>query len=87
VSLFLNLGRKERPHFGIASNYYRWWTAANGGPPDRGEPLTPQIFLQNQIFQVQVEDSRLNAKKKEKSEHEVYSHITKLISVTANEHS
>jgi len=82
VSLFLNLGRKEQPHFGIASNYYQWWTAANGGPPERGEAMKPDIFLQEQVFEVMVEDSHLNAKKEAKSEHQIYSHVTKLIGVS-----
>jgi hypothetical protein len=81
ISLFCNLGDKETPRFGMGSNYFHWWTAANGGLPERGQAMSPDVFLEGQIFEVYVEDSRLNAKKQEKPDRQIYSHITKLINV------
>ena len=83
VSLFCNLGdNKDAPHFGTGSKYYKWWTAANGGLPDRGEPLHPDVFFQNQTYEVVVDDAKRNDEGGFKADSQIYSHITELLSVT-----
>ena len=43
VSLFATLKRGgRRPS--IDSKYYRLWVQANGGPPQRGQRMTPRVF-------------------------------------------
>ena len=84
VSCFLNLGnRKEAPYVGKRSRYYEAWTLANGGPPNKGDSMSADIFL-NKCFLALVEDSTLgadfgeNRERNTKPAGEVYSHISEL---------
>lgn len=78
VSLFLNMGDDPtRPRAGRQSNYYKAYSLANGGPPKRGEPMFPEVFLGKWFIAV-VEECRKDSEGNAKSEDQVYSRVTKL---------
>jgi hypothetical protein len=78
VSAFFNLGSDRlKQYIGRQSKYFQAWTLANGGPPRKGEQMSPHVFLEGQFFLVTVEDSRLKTDGTEKADAEVYSRITK----------
>jgi hypothetical protein len=49
--------------------------------PRNGEAMTPDIFLEEQLYTVEVKDSRHNAKDEQKAEGEIYSKVTQIVSV------
>ena len=74
----MNMGdNRGRPRAGRDSNYYKAWKLANGGPPRKGEAMDPKIFL-GRFFRVRVEDCGKDSNDKDKTNEEVYSHITEL---------
>ncbi len=79
VSLFLNLGtvRKNPKVPGRKSNFYRYWTLANGGPPKRGQTMHWDVFL-DKCFWARVEDCKEDSQGHEKEEYDVYSRIVDL---------
>ena len=80
VSAFFNLGNdKTAKHFGRQSRYFRAWTIANGGMPFRGQDMTPDVFLEGQFFEVEVEQCDTDSKGNPKNEAEVYSRITGIL--------
>jgi hypothetical protein len=56
VPMWLALGDGEKPRASRRSKYLDEWVKANGGPPDRGDRLSPQVFA-NRIALVQVGDT------------------------------
>ena len=44
VTMFLNLGKKERPHAGRRGKYWAAWLQANGGHPKRRDKLSQKVF-------------------------------------------
>ena len=79
VSLFVNLGtNRDRPTVGgRRSNYYRFWTMANGTPPRKGEAMHYDIFI-GKCFWALVENSVTDNAGRQKPEHDVYSRIVEL---------
>src|SRR6185369_17784750 len=73
VSLFVNLGtNRDRPTVGgRRSNYYRFWTMANGTPPRKGEAMHYDIFI-GKCFWALVENSVTDNAGRQKPEHDVY---------------
>ena len=81
VCAFYNLGNERgRLHFGRRSKYIHDWTIARGEAPSRGESLSPEVFLEGQVYELEIADSRKNAEDHEKSEPEIYSRVTAMIS-------
>jgi hypothetical protein len=44
LTWFMNLGRHPNPRAGRRSRYWVEWIRANGGPPKRGDRLSPRVF-------------------------------------------
>jgi hypothetical protein len=83
VSRFFNMGSDpEKPHIGRQSLYFKWWTAANGELPLRGQKMTPEVFFEGQVFTVAVEDATADVDKNAKHDAEVYSKVTVLQGVS-----
>jgi hypothetical protein len=81
VCLFLNLGRDQaKPTIGRRSNYFAAWTLANGGLPTRGQAMDPTVFLESQIYRVEVSDSLKDSNDQEKPQSAVYSKVTRIVS-------
>jgi hypothetical protein len=72
----------ERPQIGRHSLYFKWWTAANGEPPRRGQAMTPATFSEGQIYLVRVEDAIVDGHQKAKHDGEAYSRVTELLEVS-----
>lgn len=51
------LGRGERPRATRRGSYWAAWTLAHGGPPARGDRLSPSVF-RRRLALVQVADSQ-----------------------------
>ncbi len=83
VSAFFNFGSApEGPHIGRQSRYYKAWVLANGGHPMKGEKMAPGVFLENMIFELEVADCNRDDEGKPKPNAEVYSRVTRIVSVT-----
>lgn len=82
LAAFFNLGNvKERCQIRRHSNYFKAWTLANGAPPMKGQSMGPDVFLQNQVFTVEVVDSGNESKDRPKSIEEMYSKVKQIIRV------
>jgi hypothetical protein len=82
VVLFLNLGKEGKP--GRNSEYVRAYTLANGEQPRKGQSMDPAVFLDGQIYEIEVVDAELNSDGQRKNEAEVYSKVKRIVSVTRN---
>jgi hypothetical protein len=81
VSGFFNLGNdRSGQRAGRASRYWKAWTLANEAAPRKGERMDPRVFL-DKMFEVQIEDSQKDSEGGLKSDAEVYSRITKFVSL------
>jgi hypothetical protein len=56
VPLWWNLGDREKPYASRRSKYLAEWVRANGGPPMRGDRLSPKVF-QHRMARVEVSDT------------------------------
>ena len=84
VCIFFNMGSDPaKPKAGRQSNYFKAWTLANGELPKRGQVMTPETFLDGQIFEIEVADSRKDSGERPKAEAEVYSRVTAILSATS----
>jgi len=82
VCAFYNFGEnRTKPKITRRGNYFKAWTLANGELPRKGQRPSPDVFLEGQIFTVEVRDSRRNEKQADKAEAEVYSKVTEIVSV------
>ncbi len=82
VSSFFNFGNDPaKQRIGRKSKYFEAWTLANGEMPKKGQAMSPEVFLDGQFFWVMVEDLKNRADGGEKDDSEVYSRITKFLSV------
>jgi hypothetical protein len=59
LTLFLNMGDSDKPHAGRRGNFWRAWTTANGGPPQRKDRLSPRVFTRR-YARVSVGDTTTN---------------------------
>lgn len=81
VCAFFNMGTNpEKPHAGPQSRYFRAWTLANGERPHAKQKLDPRVFLDCQIFSVEVEDCRADAEGQQKDDSLVYSRVKGVLS-------
>lgn len=82
VCAFFNMGsHREGPKVGSRSRYFQAWTLANGELPRRGQRMDPDVFLEGQIYLVEVDDSRTNSEEQAKADSEIYSRVTRILSV------
>ena len=80
IPLFLNLGTDEKcPSIARNSGYGKWWAAANGSLPSRDESMLPDVFMEGQIYTIEVVDAVLG--KGSKLSGGVYSKVSNLIDV------
>ena len=80
VSAFFNLGDDpSAQQIGRQSRYYKAWVIANGGHPRRGQSMSPDVFLDGQFFEVEVESCNLDSEGQPKPDAEVYSRVTKIL--------
>lgn len=57
LSAFFNFGNdRSGCKIGRLSRFYKAWVIANGEHPKHGERMTPNIFLEGQMFEVDVEE-------------------------------
>ncbi len=56
IAMWFNLGPGEKPRAGRRGNYFPEWVRAKGGPPARGDRLSPLVFL-HRIAVVEVGDT------------------------------
>jgi hypothetical protein len=59
VPLWWNLGDGENPRAGRRSKYFKEWVRANGGPPVRGDRLSPNVF-RHRMARVEIADTDPN---------------------------
>ena len=83
VSAFFNLGHApEGPKVTRQSRYYKAWVLVNGGHPMRGQKMTPDVFLEGQLFEVEVADCSRDFEGNPKPNVECYSRVVRIVSVT-----
>jgi hypothetical protein len=81
VCIFFNMGtNRAQPKAGRHSRYFRAWTLANGGLPRRGQAMGPEVFLEGQVYEIEVGDSRRDSEERQKTDAEVYSRVTAIVS-------
>ena len=81
VCAFFNMGTDpQRTHAGPQSRYFQAWTIANGGRPSAKQRLDPAVFLDGQIYKIEVSDSSGDAEGKPKAEALVYSRVAAILS-------
>jgi hypothetical protein len=56
VPMWLSLGSREGPWASRRGNYLKEWVRANGGPPKRGDRVSPRVFTQR-MARVEVGDT------------------------------
>lgn len=82
VCAFYNFGNNRNAlKIGRRGNYFKAWTLANGELPRKGQEMSPDVFMEGQVFTLEVKDSRRNSTEKDKADAEVYSVVTEIISV------
>lgn len=87
VCAFFNMGSNpERPRAGPQSRYFLAWTLANGERPRPKQKLDPSVFLDGQIFKVEVEDSQADADGQQKDESLIYSRVRAVLSAALPNH-
>jgi hypothetical protein len=79
VVLFLNLGKDMKPKRG--SDFFRAWTQANGDVPMKGQKMDATVFLEDQVYEIEVVDARVDSEGRRKSDAEVYSKVKRIDSV------
>ena len=60
VPWWMSLGKREKPHAGRGSRYFREWVRANGRPPTRGDRLSPKVFTRR-MARVEIADTKSEA--------------------------
>jgi hypothetical protein len=72
LCVFYNMGSDPKgPVAARRGKYFAAWTQANGELPRKGERMTPDVFLEGQVYAVNVKDCRRNAKEQEKADAEI----------------
>jgi hypothetical protein len=81
VCIFFNMGtNREQPKAGRHSRYFKAWTIANGCLPKRGQAMDPEVFLDGQVYEIEVCDSCRDSEERQKTDAEVYSRVTAMLS-------
>ena len=83
VSAFYTLGEdRSTPKIGNKSKYRRDWVRANGGPPQCGQIMSPEIFMNGELtFTVHVSDAKTDSENRLKDKAEFYSRIDRILEV------
>jgi hypothetical protein len=82
VCAFYNFGeRREKPTVFRRGRFYTDWTKANRDRPRKHQPMTSDVFFDNQIYTVEVKESRKTESDGEKEDSEIYSRVTKILRV------
>ncbi len=56
IPLWFGLGEGDKPHASRRGKYLREWVRANGGPPGRGDRLSPNVFTRR-VARVEIGDA------------------------------
>ena len=56
IPLWYNLSKGKKPKAARRSKYFKEWVKANGGPPARGERLSPAVF-RHRMALVEIDDT------------------------------
>ncbi len=81
LSAFFNFGNdRSGCKIGRMSRFYKAWVIAKGEHPRHGERMSPNIFLEGQIFEVDVEECNRDSEGKPKQDAEMYSRIVRIVS-------
>ncbi len=83
VSAFYSFGEvPEAPRMSTRFKYYKDWTRANGGPPKRGQEMSPAVLVNPEIgYTVCVGDAVKDSEGAVKDDALVYSRIVKILAV------
>jgi hypothetical protein len=82
ICVFYNMGNDPKgPTAARRGKFFAAWTQANGEMPRKGERMAPDVFLEGQVYTVEVKDCRRNAREQEKANAEIYSVVTEIVSV------
>jgi hypothetical protein len=85
--MFFNMGNDAtKQKVGRQSRYFRAWTMANGELPKKGKKMNPQVFLDGQVFTIEVEDCGIDSERAQKADAEIYSRVSKIISADHSNH-
>lgn len=77
VCQFFNFGTNRKgPIVMRRGKYFKAWTKANGELPRKGRQMSPDVFLEGQIFTVEVKNSRGDSSEAEEPDAEIYSKVT-----------
>jgi hypothetical protein len=83
VCAFFPMGNHPtRTTIGRHSNYFQAWAIANGELPRQGQVLELEVFLEGQVFEIEVDDNRVDSAGLEKTDAEVYSVVRRVLSAT-----
>lgn len=78
---FFNLGEDPAgTRIGRHSRYFKAWTVANGDLPRKGQEMTPDVFMEGQVYTIEVTDNGKDSDGKPKTEGEVYSTVKTILS-------
>jgi len=83
VSMFLNMGKGERPP-GRRSRFFKVWAMANGGPPLKGQQMTVATFTEaGLLYTLRIDDCDRDADdpSKVKPDALIYSRVSDVLSV------
>lgn len=80
VSKFYHLGTGTKPIVGRGSEYRRAWVIATGRQPDKGEELSPGVFI-GSIFKVTIGDNRKRHDGRDHPDAEIYSTVKEILGV------
>ena len=83
VSAFYSLGGNRHAfEIGTRSKYFKDWVRANGGPPKRGQEMSPAVLVNPEIaYAVHVGDAAKDSEGAVKDDALVYSRIDKILAV------
>lgn len=82
VCAFYNFGNdRSAPKVLRRGKYFKAWTLANGEMPRKVQPMSPDVFLDGQVYTVEVRDNRRDAAEAEKADAEIYSVVAEIIAV------
>ena len=81
ICAFFNMGSdRSRPTPGRQSRFFKAWVIANGELPRKRQAMDPKIFMDGQVYRIEVEDCTAASDESEKPAGEIYSKVTKVLS-------
>jgi hypothetical protein len=81
VCLFYNFNGDQRsgPIVANRGRYRADWIRANGDQPRRGQEMSPDVFLEGQLYTLEVRNTVRNSDQTEKACGEIYSQVKSII--------